>query len=426
MKDLEEQGLEFDKGGSFRGSTEQALEAVRVIIRTKFGGGMQELSQTFQGKVSTMQGYWAALQRSLGKPIMDSLTPAIEDAIKEFQRLTPIVSSIGKEIGTSLSGALHAFTSEEGGTLGERIGESFKSLGNTLSATLIEAFNEPIAHLQAHLGATARWWQMMMEEGNNLVKEDAYQRKLRGHIDEAIEQMEQLESVAPGSGATSWLGEKTGRTGDAELSESDYERERARISAQLEFLTKRLSDSSARSAEMDPRSFPNVEAEKQRILEEGVRVLTPGGEKSAQDFRDEASKHIPQPAATAEKENSMWSLRQSIASDAMPKSLFKDIALDFNASKRALGNIFGRHAETDRGMFSYSGQRDRTDASLNFGNFDPAKIANLLNPPTDRRDNSDLAEAIALRITSNGAFESLVRDVAAIARPQPGDLAAQF
>lgn len=102
MKDMLGAGLKFDKSGSFKGSAEQAIEAVRKIIRQKFGGGMADLAVTFKGLFSTFQGYWDGLQRSFGKPIMQALKPILEDGTEQLQKWAPLAEAFGKQVGTAL------------------------------------------------------------------------------------------------------------------------------------------------------------------------------------------------------------------------------------------------------------------------------------------------------------------------------------
>jgi len=103
VQDFKSEGLVFDKGGSFQGSAEQALEATRRIIRRKFGGGMADLSTTFKGLFSTFSGYWDALQRDFGKPIMQALKPALEDGTGLLKQWSPIAADFGQKIATAIT-----------------------------------------------------------------------------------------------------------------------------------------------------------------------------------------------------------------------------------------------------------------------------------------------------------------------------------
>ena len=51
---LEGEGLIFDKAGSYKGSMEDAMVAIRNIVQRNFGGMMDEMSKTWTGGWSTM------------------------------------------------------------------------------------------------------------------------------------------------------------------------------------------------------------------------------------------------------------------------------------------------------------------------------------------------------------------------------------
>jgi len=51
---LEGKGLVFDRSGAYKGSVEQALSAIQAIIRERFGGMVEEQSQTWNGLISTI------------------------------------------------------------------------------------------------------------------------------------------------------------------------------------------------------------------------------------------------------------------------------------------------------------------------------------------------------------------------------------
>ncbi|MEI6035854.1 MAG: hypothetical protein WCS65_16430 [Verrucomicrobiae bacterium] len=103
-EDLVGAGLEFDKSGSFQGTAASAMEAVRGIIRRKFGGGMNDLAGTFNGLFSTMTGYWDALKVKFGEPIMVSLKSVIGDMTGMVQEWTPQAAAFGAAIGQAISG----------------------------------------------------------------------------------------------------------------------------------------------------------------------------------------------------------------------------------------------------------------------------------------------------------------------------------
>ena len=113
-QDLEGEGLVFDRGGSFQGSIEQAMTAVRNIIQTRFGGTMQEVAQTNVGLMSTLRGAWKEVQREFGEPINDALKPVLREAIEQTNGLTEGARRWGQQVAKVIELFTDAF--EQGKT----------------------------------------------------------------------------------------------------------------------------------------------------------------------------------------------------------------------------------------------------------------------------------------------------------------------
>lgn len=159
--DLIGQGLVFDKSGSFQGSAEQALDAVRAVIRRKFGGGMADLSTTFRGLFSTFQGYWDAIQRSFGKPIMQALKPVLEDGTNLLKSWTPIAEQWGAAVGKSLIVIRDLFQS---GRLWETALTGMRLVGATFVNTLSAGLQGAVSALVTGLGEAAGVFQKALGE----------------------------------------------------------------------------------------------------------------------------------------------------------------------------------------------------------------------------------------------------------------------
>lgn len=103
QKDLEMQGLKFDKGGAFQGSATQAMEAVNKIVETKFGGMMEKQSKTWSGMMSNVKVMMTQFFLGLGK---DS---GLFDAVKSDLRglLDFIVSVDPKKLGAEIGEGLN-------------------------------------------------------------------------------------------------------------------------------------------------------------------------------------------------------------------------------------------------------------------------------------------------------------------------------
>ncbi len=159
--DLVGEGLQFDKGGSFLGSADQAITSVRKIIRQKFGGGMADLATTFRGLFSTFSGYWDGLQRSFGKPIMQALKPLLQDGTGELQKWTPLAEQWGRAIGSGLLVIRDLFQS---GQLWETAKLGLQIAGATFVNTINAGLQGAIAGILSGLAESAGIFQRLMGE----------------------------------------------------------------------------------------------------------------------------------------------------------------------------------------------------------------------------------------------------------------------
>ena len=83
---LEGEGLVFDRGGSYRGSADQAMAAVQKIIKERFGGMMAKQANTWEGMISTMKDNWDILKGKVTQPLFDKLKPKILEMTELFQK----------------------------------------------------------------------------------------------------------------------------------------------------------------------------------------------------------------------------------------------------------------------------------------------------------------------------------------------------
>jgi hypothetical protein len=107
-KHLEMEGLEFNKGGSYVGTATQAIEAVKRIIETRFGGMMEKLAGTFSGAISTMKDNWNLFAGEFTKPLFNMLIPRIKEVTKLFQewKESAAVRVIGEEFSVWVGKAI--------------------------------------------------------------------------------------------------------------------------------------------------------------------------------------------------------------------------------------------------------------------------------------------------------------------------------
>lgn len=85
---LEGKGLKFDSGGAYKGTAEDAIDAVVAIINERFGGMTQAQAQTWSGLMSTLKDSWAMFAGRLSAPLFERLKPKIAEAIAAFEKLS--------------------------------------------------------------------------------------------------------------------------------------------------------------------------------------------------------------------------------------------------------------------------------------------------------------------------------------------------
>lgn len=123
-RDLEGEGLVFDKSGSYQGSVDQALTAVQTIIRKKFGGMMEEQSKTFGGQMST-------LADNVQTALNTVMTPSFATLTAEVSKLnTALDGTFGEEMQKDLKmvGDIVGAITSSMTLLGSAVGGTFREM----------------------------------------------------------------------------------------------------------------------------------------------------------------------------------------------------------------------------------------------------------------------------------------------------------
>jgi phage-related protein len=84
---LEGQGLKFDKSGQFKGSVDEAMNAVRAVMKDKFGGTMDKLSDSVSGKLATLGDKAKGLLVKLFEPVQPALAKSLDYLIKVVENV---------------------------------------------------------------------------------------------------------------------------------------------------------------------------------------------------------------------------------------------------------------------------------------------------------------------------------------------------
>lgn len=99
-EELKNVGIEFDKAGSLVSPVPEALTAAITIAQQKFGGGMEQLSKTFEGRLSTMADIAKQGAAAVTGPIFTILGASVEklNAVLSGEAFQGALTSIGNAI----------------------------------------------------------------------------------------------------------------------------------------------------------------------------------------------------------------------------------------------------------------------------------------------------------------------------------------
>lgn len=116
---MAEVGIQFSKSGELLSPLPDAFAAATAIAADKFGGGMDALSNTFEGKLSTLSDAWGELKRTMMAPVFDVAKAALD-------KIAPVIATLTEKFGALIEGF-------------QASGEWSSSFGETV-ATLAEQF----------------------------------------------------------------------------------------------------------------------------------------------------------------------------------------------------------------------------------------------------------------------------------------------
>lgn len=158
---MAELGIQFSKSGELLSPLPVAMEAITKIAQSKFGGGMEKLSKTAEGQMSTLADNFGQLKNRLAAPIFDVFKNAVSQANEligtagfqaAIQKVSEILASgvqsglviavdLFNRLSAAVTGMLPTFLQ-----VAERFGTFFGSLmqGQTLAQSVNAAFGDLI------------------------------------------------------------------------------------------------------------------------------------------------------------------------------------------------------------------------------------------------------------------------------------------
>jgi hypothetical protein len=109
---LTAKGLSFDKGGSFKGTVEQALTAVEAVVNEKFGKLAEEMASGPAAKLASLGDAFNRAMRQIGVPLVERLLPFVE-------RIAAALGNLGEAnvFGDAISGFLSGLGAVQTSTL---------------------------------------------------------------------------------------------------------------------------------------------------------------------------------------------------------------------------------------------------------------------------------------------------------------------
>lgn len=93
-------GVTFSKSGELTSPLPEAFKAATEIAAAKFGGGMDALSNTFDGKLSTLADSWSELKRTLAAPLFDAMKGGLDSAQSALSGLTQVAIDLSAAFQT--------------------------------------------------------------------------------------------------------------------------------------------------------------------------------------------------------------------------------------------------------------------------------------------------------------------------------------
>lgn len=142
---LTEMGVQFSKSGELLSPLPVAMQAITQLAEQKFGGGMEKLSKTFGGQVSTLADNFSQLKRTVAAPIFDVLTTSVG-------RLNEILSTEGFQGIVSRLAALLAGAVQNGMNLASQAFTRLWQIGEQLAPTIQMLFERVTTFLGALTG----------------------------------------------------------------------------------------------------------------------------------------------------------------------------------------------------------------------------------------------------------------------------------
>lgn len=302
---------------------------------SKFSGMMNQQSGTWERRMEKFKDSIEEAQRQFGTPLINALKPtlsaltnlifhhadgfskagekfaetvkaSIEFLVGAFSDPSTIAAPLSAGLKAAFASSanymvaafrsgLHIVFSED---FFNAIGKSFWGLSKVIGGHLTDSFKDAIAYF---VNGLLDGWELVKAtmDGKNPLNPivDAVYAVQRKSIELGEEDIAKRK---PGSGATSWLGEKLGRHGDIEMTQEEHAAKRASVDATKADLARALAEREAalkkqkeeRKLHIDNVTTADIAEAAKQSIEDGKKLMKEGGDsffnalkKAAKDFK---------------------------------------------------------------------------------------------------------------------------------------------
>jgi hypothetical protein len=87
---LQAKGLQFSKSGEFKGTVDQALTAVELVVNEKFGKLAEEMASGPMAKLASLGDAFNRVMRQIGLSLIDYVVPVFETLASAMENLTKV------------------------------------------------------------------------------------------------------------------------------------------------------------------------------------------------------------------------------------------------------------------------------------------------------------------------------------------------
>lgn len=138
--------------------------AVAAEELAKFTGGMVVQSETWQGKISTLEDAWAELRAAIGAPIMDALKPLLDEGISVVESMAQKAKDIGKIIGDAANFLIEAWKQDSIWSLAQNgLSIAFKEAVNVLWKSMMAVWESLPTFLNETFKGAVMWFEFLTE-----------------------------------------------------------------------------------------------------------------------------------------------------------------------------------------------------------------------------------------------------------------------